>query len=63
MPKNGQEEATDVATFVAEFDKLGEDLIIVAPGVFIPVEEFITDFQQFIQGYIAKKVIEFYKGS
>ncbi len=55
MAKNG-EDGSSVATFVVEFDRFGEDHIQVAPGVFIPVDEFIKDFEQYIKDYILTKI-------
>lgn len=61
--KNGVEKASpDVttATFTAEFEKFGDDFIWLTPEVFIPIDEFISDFAQFIKEYILRKGAEFY---
>lgn len=44
-----------------QFDKIGEEHVLVAPGVIIPVEEFLEEWQKIVEEYIEKKVREHYE--
>ncbi len=60
MSDNG---APPIVEVIIQFEKFGEDHVKVAPGVFMPEEEFLTEWQQIIVDYIEKKVREHYEGN
>jgi hypothetical protein len=43
---------------IVQFEKIGEEHVLVAPGIIIPVEEFLKEWQKIIEEYIEKKIVE-----
>ena len=60
MGENGEE--TRNIEVIIQFEKVGEDHVLIAPGVIISKERFLEEWRKILAAYIERKVLEQFQG-